>query len=393
MPMMMVDPNHPMIGDRVKVNESARHEPEHDEGIVRQVVDGALGVEFDSMPGMVHQWYVSAEVVIIERGEMVEDGEEAAKKKKRKMPPMKMDRIMSSNRHGLPRIDAPTALRGISWEPPASVLARWNAALAAKDEKDEDEDTINIYDVIGLDPWTGSGMTAKRIAGILRNIGKKNVTVNINSPGGDLFEGIAIYNLLRDHDGEVTIRVIGLAASAASVIAMAGDKIQVARAGFMMLHNVWVMAVGNRNDLREAADQLETFDDALAGIYAARTEQEKEEVAKMMDKETWFSGDQAIESGFADELLPADAVEEKEQTSELASLRSCDVALAKYGVPRSQRRALINRIKELSGTPNAAASQHRSTPGATPKATQDAGDVEAKAKHLVDSFTESLQTS
>src|SRR3990167_3051983 len=140
----------------------------------------------------------------------------------------------------LPKFNSMQLPQGVQFDLSPAVLARWNSALAAKDEKDEDEDTINIYDVIGFDPWTGSGMTAKRIAGILRNIGKKNVTVNINSPGGDLFEGIAIYNLLRDHDGEITVRVIGLAASAASVIAMAGDTIHDARAGFMMVPNVWV---------------------------------------------------------------------------------------------------------------------------------------------------------
>src|SRR3990167_7315451 len=141
----------------------------------------------------------------------------------------------------LPKFNSMQLPQGVQFDLMPAALARWNAALAAKDEdKDEGEDTINIYDVIGFDPWTGSGMTAKRIAGILRTIGKKNVTVNINSPGGDLFEGIAIYNLLRDHDGEITVRVIGLAASAASVIAMAGDTIHDARAGFMMVPNVWV---------------------------------------------------------------------------------------------------------------------------------------------------------
>ncbi|MFT2622165.1 head maturation protease, ClpP-related, partial [Escherichia coli] len=74
-----------------------------------------------------------------------------------------------------------------------------------------------------------------------------------NSPGGDMFEGLAIYNLLREHEGEVNVKVLGLAASAGSVIAMAGDTVQIARAGFLMIHNAWVVAMGNRNDLRELA--------------------------------------------------------------------------------------------------------------------------------------------
>ncbi|MBN0106041.1 Clp protease ClpP, partial [Pseudomonas aeruginosa] len=93
------------------------------------------------------------------------------------------------------------------------------------------------YEPIGYDWWTGEGVTAKRIAGALRAIGGDvDVTVNINSPGGDVFEGLAIYNLLREHKGKVTVRVLGLAASAASFIAMAADEVKIARAGFLMIH-------------------------------------------------------------------------------------------------------------------------------------------------------------
>lgn len=293
----------------------------------------------------------------------------------------------------LPKAKALQLPQGVSFDLTPNSLARWNTALAAKEEKEKEEDnSISVYDPIGFDWWTGEGVTAKRIAAALRTIGKKkNVIVNINSPGGDLFEGIAIYNLLRDHEGEVTTRVVGLAASAASVIAMAGDHIQVARAGFMMIHNVWVMAMGNRNDLRDAAEQLETFDDALADIYAARTNSEKRDVAKMMDKETWFSGSQAIEKGFADELLPADVVEEKEETKDAAaSLRQMETAMAKYGMPRSERRALLNKMKEFGGMPGAASAQDRGTPSAAPKATQDAGEAE-NVKRMVEAFTASIQ--
>lgn len=294
----------------------------------------------------------------------------------------------------LPKFQALQLPQGISFDLSPTALARWNAALAAKEDDAEEEDsTISIYDAIGFDPWTGSGVTVKRISAALRSIGKKNVTVNINSPGGDLFEGIAIYNVFRDHPGEVTVRVVGMAASAASIIAMSGDKIQIASAGFMMIHNCMVLAFGNRNDLRDFADQLEPFDDAMASVYAARSSLEKKDIAKLMDKETWFSGDQAIERGFADELMPADQVEEKESASASAGVRGIDMELAKLGMPRAQRRALINRMKDLNGTPGAAAPQDRGTHDAAPKATQDAGEVEAKAKQLVDSFTESLQTS
>jgi ATP-dependent protease ClpP protease subunit len=153
------------------------------------------------------------------------------------------------------------------------------------------------------------GVTAKRVAAALRSFGGADVTVMINSPGGDVFEGFAIYNLLREYPGRVSAQIIGLAASAASLIAMAGDEIQIARAGFLMVHNVSVVAIGNRHVLRGAAELLEPFDSALADVYAARSGNSKADVAELMDGETWFSGEQAIEQGFADALLPADEVD------------------------------------------------------------------------------------
>jgi len=162
---------------------------------------------------------------------------------------------------------------------------------------DDEDRTISIYDVIGYDWWTGEGVTTKRIAGALRSLGAGPVTVNVNSPGGDMFEGLSIYNLLREHQGEITVKVLGLAASAASVVAMAGDKVQIARAGFLMIHNCWVLAQGNRHDLREFADTMEPFDAAMADIYAARSGLDLAEVQRQMDGETWIGGSQAIEQG------------------------------------------------------------------------------------------------
>lgn len=113
-------------------------------------------------------------------------------------------------------------------------------------------------------------MTAKRIAGALRVMNGADVTVNINSPGGDMFEGLAIYNLLREYQ-ESYGQVLGIAASAASVIAMAGDDIQIGRGAFLMIHNCWVVAMGNRHDFAELSASLEPFDNAMADIYAARS--------------------------------------------------------------------------------------------------------------------------
>lgn len=225
---------------------------------------------------------------------------------------------------------------------------RWNSAIRA--ETGEDERSIGIYDVIGYDWWTGEGVTAKRVAAALRAMGPGPVTVNINSPGGDMFEGLAIYNILREHDGEVTVKVLGLAASAASVIAMAGDTVQIARAGFLMIHNCWVMAVGNRHDLREIADTMEPFDAAMADIYAARAGMTTDDVQKLMDGETWINGSAAVEQGFADDLLPSDQVKQGEQKN-ASAVRRLEAALRASGMPKSEAMKLISEFKSSAGDP------------------------------------------
>ncbi|SHF05043.1 ATP-dependent protease ClpP, protease subunit [Kaistia soli DSM 19436] len=258
------------------------------------------------------------------------------------------------SKRDLPAAKAPTR-PGLRTELSPVALDRWNpdvhaAATAA------DENTISILDPIGAD-WFGDGVTAKRVAGALRAIGKKDVTVVINSPGGDYFEGLAIYNLLRDHPANVTVKVVGIAASAASVIAMAGDDIQIARAGFMMIHNTWVIAAGDRNALRDIADWLEPFDAMAVDIYGARTGVDSKALAKMLDRETWIGGADAVDQGFADALLPVDEVDTAAKNSTegkpIAAAHKVDTLLARLNVPRSERRELIQALK--GGTHNAAA--------------------------------------
>lgn len=256
---------------------------------------------------------------------------------------------------------------------PDHALKRWNAGVRAAHEGEDN--IISIYDVIGQDWWSGEGVTSKRIAAALRRIGEKDVVVNLNSPGGDFFEGIAIYNLLREHPHKVTVKVMGLAASAASIIAMAGDDIQISEIGFLMVHNAWAVAVGNRNDLREAADTLEPFDDAMAGLYAARAGVEKAEAASWMDKETWFNGTQAIEIGLADSYLASGEIsqEQIEDPKSFAAVRRVEAALARQGMPRKECKTLIAELK--GGTRDAAAD-----------ATRDAGDLSADLRRLIDTI-------
>ena len=246
----------------------------------------------------------------------------------------------------LPNVQAKAPV-GIQWDTRSDVITKWDASLVSAESKDA---TITIYDVIG-ENWEGNGVTAKRVSAALRSIGDREITVSINSPGGDFFEGIAIYNLLREHPHQVIVKVVGLAASAASIIAMAGDEIQVAKTGFLMIHNAWVFAIGNRHDLRAAADTLDGFDTAMASLYADVSGQSIDEVTKLMDAESWISGEKAIEMGFATALLDADqvAIDGGSDGSSNAAIRKVDNLLAKQGLPRSERRELLKTIKGMSG--------------------------------------------
>lgn len=262
----------------------------------------------------------------------------------------------------------------VGFEPPDSAFARWNPALRAASD-DDAAGEIGIFGTIGSDVWD-EDVTSKRIAAALRRIGADNpVTVNVNSPGGHLDEGVAIYNLLREHRGDVTVKVVGIAASAASIIAMAGDRIEIGRAAFLMIHNTWAMAIGNRNDFRDFAAYLEPFDLAMADVYAARTEIDTAEISALMDAETWIGGSRAVEDGWADALLPADQVSEgDEQASGRTAQHKIDVALAKYGYTRSERRALFRSERRRllsefkSSTPCAAGTGTPSATGDTPRA-------------------------
>lgn len=240
---------------------------------------------------------------------------------------------------------------------PSATMERWNGGIKAAYT---DENSISVFDVIGADYW-GEGVTASRIAGALRSMNGADVTVNINSPGGDMFEGLAIYNLLREYKGKVTVKVLGLAASAASIIAMAGDDIQIGRGAFLMIHNCWVYAMGNRHDLAQIAADMEPFDKAMGDIYSARTGLGVDEVAAMMDGETYIGGSDAVAKGFADSLLSADEISDDDD-SPAAALRRLDALLAKADTPRSERRKLL---KALSGSKPGAAADHYGTPGAT----------------------------
>lgn len=242
--------------------------------------------------------------------------------------------------------------KGLKAEISASVLEKWNKVEITNSISNN---TITILDEIG-DNWDGTGVTAKKILSDLKNMGDtKDVEVIINSGGGDVFEGIAIHNVLKQHKGNVTVKIIGLAGSAASIIALGGDEIKIAKNAFFMIHNAWMVGAGNRNDFRAFADFLEPFDNILAETYVDFTGLDKKEIIAMMDNETWLSGEDAVEKGFADSLLDEDIKIENSNKADIVA-HKLDVIMAKSGVPRSQRRKMMKELKEHS-TQNAAISK------------------------------------
>ena len=130
----------------------------------------------------------------------------------------------------------------------------------------------------------------------------KPVTVHINSPGGSIFDGLAIYNMLKNHQGSVTVQIDGLAASMASIIAMAGDEIVIPENAMMMIHNPWGGVAGDADEMRGYADLLDKCRDSMVSIYAERTKLPDAIIVQAMNDTTWYSGKEAVEMGFADKL-------------------------------------------------------------------------------------------
>jgi len=157
---------------------------------------------------------------------------------------------------------------------------------------------ILIYEDVG-EGWFG-GISAKAFAKELKSLGTvKTIDVRINSYGGDVFEGLAMYQQLIAHPAVVTTHVDGVAASIASIIAMAGKEIRIAEAGWMMIHDAWGMAVGSAPEMRRQADLLDSVTAQLAGVYSARIGMKQEDVRALMADETWLSASDAIAKGFA----------------------------------------------------------------------------------------------
>ncbi|HPD57628.1 MAG TPA: Clp protease ClpP [Smithellaceae bacterium] len=170
----------------------------------------------------------------------------------------------------------------------------WYKIEAAANDNTE----ILVYDVIGW-PFIEADAFVRDLA----SIKSKKITLRINSPGGDVFDGVAIFNALKNKDAEIITRVEGLAASIASIIALAGDEIQMHKSAMYMIHDPWVLVAGNQHDLRDIADVLAKIGDNMLDIYYDKVGGKKRELKQLMKDETWFKASEAKEFGLIDTVL------------------------------------------------------------------------------------------
>ncbi|PRH85362.1 hypothetical protein C5L14_23260 [Labrys okinawensis] len=162
---------------------------------------------------------------------------------------------------------------------------------------------ICIFDPIGVDPETGVGVTAKQFDSQLKELGSPgSILLRINSPGGDVMDAMAIYSMLKASRARITARIEGIAASAASLIAMAADHIEISPNAFMLIHMPYTTATGDADDLATAAGDLKRMSDSYAKIYSARSGQSVAAVRALMDEDRLMSADEAIRLGYADNL-------------------------------------------------------------------------------------------
>ena len=173
--------------------------------------------------------------------------------------------------------------------------------------------TLFLNGEISDETWYGDEVTPQLFKDEL-NADSGDITVWINSPGGDVFAAAQIYNMLRDYKGHVTVKIDGLAASAASVIAVAGDTVLVSPVAMMMIHNPATIAMGNTKDMEAAIAMLNEVKESILNAYVDKTGLSRNKLSKMMDDETWFNAKKAVELGFADKVLFA--AEEKKKPEE-----------------------------------------------------------------------------
>ena len=171
--------------------------------------------------------------------------------------------------------------------------------------------TLVLNGQISDETWFGDEVTPGLFRDELQSC-EGDITVWINSPGGDVFAAAQIYNMLMEYPGNVDVRIDGIAASAASVIAMAGNNVSMSPVAMMMIHNPMTVAMGDKKVMQQAIDMLDEIKESIINAYELKTGQTRTKIAHMMDAETWFNAKKAVELGFADDILYAGDSDKKD---------------------------------------------------------------------------------
>ncbi|WP_349948434.1 head maturation protease, ClpP-related [Lacrimispora sp. BS-2] len=220
-----------------------------------------------------------------------------------------------------------------------------------------EERTLVLNGEISDETWYGDEVTPKLFEKEL-NAGTGNITVWINSPGGDVFAAAQIYNMLMDYKGNVTVKVDALAASAASVIAMAGTTVQMSPVAMMMIHNPMTVAIGDSEEMKKAGAMLDEVKESIMNAYEIKTGLNRTKISHLMDAESWFNARKAVELGFADEILEnKSGNREKENGLEVEGMMFSRAAVAnslldklipkkpeKKGIPAEQLEKRLNLL-------------------------------------------------
>lgn len=210
------------------------------------------------------------------------------------------------------------------------------------------ERILRLDGAISDETWLGDEVTPKQFREEL-NSGTSDIVVWINSPGGDVFAATEIYNMLKDYSGRVTVKIDSIAGSAASMVAMSGDVVEISPTGQMFLHNPETAAIGNTDEFTAAIKFLDQIKEGLITAYERKTKLPRETISKLMDEQTWLNAQKAVELGFADKIMfsedktaptPAQMFSQRKVTNSLFSAFRADKK------EPEERRVAVARLRE-----------------------------------------------
>ena len=232
---------------------------------------------------------------------------------------------------------------------------RWTNLAPETGQESEAERVLELYGTIAEESWFDDDVTPQMFREELF-AGNGPVTIWLNSPGGDCIAASQIYSMLMDYTGNVTVKIDGIAASAASVIAMAGTKVLMAPTALMMIHNPMTLAWGDKSEMTKAIEMLDEVKESIVNAYEIKTGLSRAKISHLMDAETWMNANKAIELGFADDILEDKKKCAADETAFSFAARSSELRLmnkleAKYGrKPETNKCPLAEAVEEVKGT-------------------------------------------